>query len=123
MSRPMIRHLIIALLMFTGIFHLAVALLGAAPGLGWGLTAFGFLFIGVSFFVRRDVRKMTKKERKKDEDRFGILLAMGAAAAGLVIGGGAYLSTGGPLALPFMFVIDIAIIAAGGAWLAKGRAA
>jgi len=118
MTRQTIRHLIIGLLMASGIFHLAVALLGAAPELGWGLTAFGFLYIGLSFYVRRDVRK---KARKKTTGRAAVILTMCATTLGLVLGGAKYLDLGGPLALPMMFVIDIAIIAAGLWWLAKSR--
>ena len=45
-----------------------------------------------------------------------------AASAGLLLGGASYLKNGGPLALPFMFAIDAAIIGAGVAWLIKVHA-
>lgn len=118
-----IRHLIIALLMTTGVFHLAVALLDAGSGLGWPLTAFGLVYIGLSFYVRRDVQQgLTKRQKKKAVSRAPIIVTMAVTAVALAIGGARYIMEGGPMALPLMFFIDGAIIAAGAWWLMKVRA-
>lgn len=111
-----LRHLIIGLLLVTGVFHLAVALVGAAPGLGLPLAAFGFIYTGLSFYVRRDV-----KDGSKNHSRYAILASLAAASVGLTLGGAHYLENGGPLALPIMFAIDIAIIAAAVMWFMKTR--
>ncbi len=118
MTQQTTRFLIIALLMFSGIFHLALALLASAPGLGWTLTASGIVYIGLSFYVRRDVHK---KAKKQTNGRTAVILTICAAAAALGISAAQYLAIGGPPALPMMFLIDIAIIAAGAAWLLKLR--
>jgi hypothetical protein len=119
MTQQTLRLFILGLLLFGGIFHLALALLGSAPGFGWILTGSGVAYIALSFYVRRDSPKQTKK---KPHGRAAIVMTILAAAAALGVGGAQYLSAGGPLALPIMFVIHIAIIAAGGAWLLKMRA-
>ncbi len=112
-----LRHLIIGLLMLTGIFHLAVALIGAAPGLTLPLAAFGFIYTGLGFYVRRDTN-----DGSKSHSRNAIIAAIAAATVGLTLGGSNYISNGGPAALPIMFLIDIAIIMAGIMWLLKIRA-
>ena len=92
-----IRHLIIGLLLATGVFHLAVALLDATPGLGWRLTVFGLIYIALSFYVRRDVKAgLTKKQRKKIVDRAPIIVAMAVTAAGLALGGAIMRPKAGP---------------------------
>lgn len=117
MKAQTLRHLIIGLLLFTGVFHLAVALVGSRPDLVLPLAGFGVLYTLLSFYVRRDVHKGAKVN-----GRTAIILAMAAASAGLLLGGASYLKNGGPLALPFMFAIDAAIIGAGVAWLIKVHA-
>ncbi|WDI31393.1 hypothetical protein PUV54_15695 [Hyphococcus flavus] len=119
MKPIVLRHLIIGLLVLTGIFHLAVALLNAAPGLGWSLTAFGVIYTGLSFYVRRDVHMKKKPKKGHINGRTAIIVTMAVCATGLALGGSNYIQNGGPLALPIMFAVDIAIIAAGAMWLMK----
>lgn len=122
MKPQTIRHLMIGLLMTTGVFHLAVALLDAGSGLGWPLTAFGLIYIGLSFYLRRDVQGLTKRQRKKAVSRTPVIVTMTVTAVALAIGGARYATEGGPMALPLMFLIDAVIIAAGAWWLMKVRA-
>ncbi len=119
MKPQTLRHLIIGLLLLTGIFHLTVALLGAAPGLALPLTVFGALYVGLSFYVRADTN-----DGSKTHSRNAILAAVVVCTVGLVLGGSNYLSHGGPVALPLMFLVDVAILAAGIMWLmaAKSKA-
>lgn len=121
MNPQTIRHLIIGLLMTTGVFHLAVALLDAGSGLGWPLTAFGLIYIALSFYLRRDVQGLTKRQKKKAVGRTPVIVTMTFTATALVLGAARYATQGGPMALPMMFLIDIAIIAAGAWWLMKVR--
>lgn len=107
-----LRHLIIALLTTSGVFHLAVALLGAAKDLTLGLTIFGFLYVALSFYVRSDTH-----DGSKSHSRNAIIAAISVSALGVVLGGRYYLTNGGPLALPLMLLIDIAVIVAGLFWL------
>ena len=117
MTPQVLRHLIIGLLMLTGIFHLAVALLGSAAGLAAPLAGFGFLYIIISFYVRRDTN-----DGSKTGSRNAIIAAIAACTVGLTVGGARYLTGGGPGALLIMFLIDIVIIAAGVMWFMKSRA-
>lgn len=114
MKARTLRHLIIGLLLATGIFHLAVALIGGGDGRALPLTIFGFIYIGLSFYVRSDV-----KDGSKSHSRNAIIATIIACTAGLGLGGSSYMQDGGPLALPIMFLIDIIIIAAGAWWLMK----
>lgn len=116
MNVTSIRLTIIALLSVTGIFHLGVALLNIAPGLGLPLAAFGIIYSTLGYFVRKDT-----KDGSKSHSRNAILAAMAACTLGLALGGSNYLSNGGPIALPIMFAIDIAIIAFGLMWLSKQK--
>lgn len=117
MKQQTLRHLIIFLLLFTGVFHLAVALLGSNPDMTAGLAVFGLIYVGLSFYVRRDVH-----EGAKVNGRTAIIVAMAATALGLILGGMQYAQTKGPLSLLLMLVIDVAIIAAGAVWLARTHA-
>lgn len=117
MSAKTIRHLIIGLLMFSGVFHLAVALLGSAPGLGLPLAAFGGIYTIISFYVRRDTN-----DGSKTHSRNAIIAAIVACGAGLSLGGMHYLGNGGPIALPIMFLIDVVVIGAGIMWIMKIQA-
>ncbi len=116
MKPRILRHLIIGLLILTGIFHFAVALLGQAPGMALPLTVFGVLYTGLSFFVRRDVN-----DGSKNHSRNAIIATIIVCATGLALGMNNYLANGGPLALPIMFAIDVVIIAAGAMWLMKTK--
>ncbi len=112
-----LRHLIIGLLMGTGIFHLTIALLGLGAGLGLPLSIFGLIYLVISFYVRRDTN-----DGSKSHSRNAIFAAIVACTIGLVLGGSNYISNGGPVALPIMLVIDAIIIAAGVMWFMKVRA-
>lgn len=114
MTRQNLRMLIIALLMVTGIFHLLVAMLGAAPGLSLPLAAFGVIYTTISFYVRRDT-----SDGSKSHSRNAIIAAIIACVLGLSLGGSNYLANGGPVALPIMFLIDVVVIGAGVMWLMK----
>ncbi len=114
MKAKTLRHLIIGLLLATGIFHLAVALIGGGDGRALALTVFGFLYIGLSFYVRADVR-----DGSKNRSRNAVMATVAACTAGLGLGGASYAQDGGPLALPIIFLVDIIIIAAGVWWLMK----
>ena len=116
MTAQTLRHLIIGLLLLTGIFHLAVALIGSAAGLALPLSAFGIIYIGISFYVRRDTN-----DGSKTHSRNAIIAAIAACTVGLTLGGANYLQNGGPVALPIMFFIDVLIIAAGIMWFTKIR--
>lgn len=104
------------LLMFTGIFHLLVAAFGGWPELRLPLAVFGVIYWMLGYYVRVDV-----KDGSPSGSRNAIIAAMVVCAAGLALGGQNYLSNGGPLALPIMFAIDVAIIAAGAMWLVQQR--
>ncbi len=114
MKAKTLRHLIIGLLLATGVFHLAVALIGGGEGRALPLTVFGFIYIGLSFYVRSDV-----KDGSKNHSRNAIIATIIACTAGLGLGGASYAQSGGPLALPIMFLVDIVVIAAGVWWLMK----
>ncbi len=115
MKARTLRHLIIGLLLANGIFHLIVALIGAGgDGRALPLTVFGFIYIGLSFYVRADV-----KDGSKNHSRNAIIATIIACTAGLGLGGASYAQSGGPLALPIMFLVDIVVIAAGVWWLMK----
>ena len=112
MNHGTLRHLIILLLTLTGIFHLAVAMLGMAPGLALPLSGFGALYIGIGFFVRRDTN-----DGSKSHSRNAVIAAVAACTVGLLLGGNSYLANQGPGVLIPMFLIDVAIIGAGLLWL------
>ena len=113
MKARTLRHLIIGLLLLTGIFHLAIALLGA-EGQAAPLAVFGFLYIGLSFYVRADTN-----DGSKNHSRNAIIATIAACTVGLTLGGGNYLQNGGPAASPILFLIDVIIIGAGIWWLFK----
>ncbi|MEO1251177.1 MAG: hypothetical protein AAFW81_02375 [Pseudomonadota bacterium] len=114
MKAKTLRHIIIGLLLATGIFHLAVALLGAGEGNALGLTIFGFLYVGLSFYVRGDVN-----DGSKSHSRNAILAALVACTLGFGLGGYRFSQTGEPGAMPLMLAIDVAIIVLGVWWLRK----
>ena len=114
MKARTLRHLIIGLLTATGIFHLAVALLGSNDELRLPLAVFGVIYSVLGFYVRRDVG-----DGSASGSRNAIIAAMVACTAGLLLGGQNYLANGGPIALPIMLVIDVIIIGAGVMWFMK----
>ncbi|MEX6634353.1 hypothetical protein [Hyphococcus lacteus] len=119
MKPLVLRHIIIGLLLVTGIFHLLVAMVNAAPGMGTGLAVFGVIYFLLSFYVRRDVHAKAITKKNKHPGKYAIMLAMAACALGITLGGYSYIQNGGPLALPMMFAIDVVIIIAGAMWLLK----
>ena len=112
MKQRTLRHLILLLLTFTGVFHLLVAAFGGWPALRLPLAVFGVIYWMLGYYVRTDV-----KDGSPSRSRNAIVAAMIVCAVGLGLGGQNYLANGGPLALPIMFAIDVAIIAAGAMWL------
>lgn len=122
MKPQTIRHLIIALLMLNAIFHLAAALLGGAPGFGWGLTLFGFAYLFLSFYVRRDVHEGGKKKKGHVNGRTAMILTAVVTLSGLAIGGSHYLTVSASSALFMMGLIDVAILGAVAFWFIKAGA-
>ena len=114
MDAKTLRHLIIGLLTITGIFHLAVALLNIAPAVTLPIAIFGVIYTALGFFVRKDT-----KDGSKSHSRNAIFASIGACTLGLTLGGSNYIANGGPMALPIMFAIDVAIIVAGIMWIMK----
>jgi len=114
MTARTLRHLIIGLLMATGIFHLAVALLGSQDDLRLPLAVFGVIYTLLSFYVRRDIG-----DGSASGSRNAIIATMVACTLGLGLGGQNYLANGGPIALPIMFAVDVVIIGASLMWLMK----
>jgi hypothetical protein len=51
------------------------------------------------------------------------LITILVTALGVTLGGMRYLQEGGPLALPVMFLVDVGVLAAGGWWMLKSKAA
>lgn len=117
MNAKTLRHLIIALLTLTGIFHLLVAMLGGAPGLALPVAGFGLVFVVIGFLARRDTN-----DGSKSHSRNAILTAIVICLASLVLGGGTYLQSGDPASFPIMAIIDLAIIGACILWLMKRKA-
>ena len=94
MKAKTLRISIVGLLMLTGIFHFAVALIGA-EGLALPLAGFGVVYTGLSFFVRSDTN-----DGSKSHSRNAIIASIVACLAGLSLGGQHYIIHGGPAALP-----------------------
>ena len=117
MKARTLRHLIIALLTLTGVFHLLVALLGGAPGLALPVAGFGLVFVVIGFLARADT-----KDGSKTHSRNAIIAAIIACTAGLILGGKGYLEGGVPESFPVMAIIDVAIIVVAIMWLVKRQA-
>lgn len=100
------RHAMSGLLVLTGLFHLGVGLLGDAGEMKAALIVMGVVYAALGAYVRAG-------------GRTAVLIAMIVTAAGLGVGGMQYVSRGGPVSLPLMFFIDVLILTAGGAWLAR----
>lgn len=106
MTPAILKNLMSILLVATGVLHIVVAAVGAPPQLQVPLSLFGALFSALGVFVRSGGRTL-------------VIASIIAAAAGLAAGGSHYLREGGPISLPVMLLIDIAIIGAGGLWLLR----
>ena len=117
MTKQKIRHAIIGLLMFTGIFHFAVALVGMAGAYTLPVVIFGFIYSALGYWVRKDVTIAGDIDGRRS-----IIVTTVITALALTGGGAQYLSNGGPGVLAFLFAIDFAIIFAGALWLSKARA-
>lgn len=94
------------LLLASGALHLAVAALGAPESIRAPLAVFGAVYAALGLWIRGG-------------SRASVIAALAAALTGLGLGGSNYLQNGGPMTLPLMFAIDIAVVAAGGLWLMK----
>lgn len=94
------------LLVATGVFHLVVAGIGAPEALRAPLAVFGVAYFALGVWTRGG-------------GRAAVTVALLVTALGITAGGMTYLKDGGPATLPIMFLIDIAIIAAGVLHLAK----
>jgi hypothetical protein len=107
MTPANLKTLIFALLAVTSLMHLGVAFWGAPADLKAPLAAFGVAYGVLAFVVRSG-------------GRAAVIGAMGICGVGLALGGAKYLQAGGgPITMPIMLAIDVAIIAAGALWLMK----
>ncbi len=108
MTKASLRHAMTGLLFGTAILHLVVAFFGsAAPELKGPLALFGVIYGAAGLYLRMISGALP------------VILAMAACATGLALGGANYLQNGGPLSLPLMLAIDVAVIAAGVLWLTR----
>lgn len=89
--------------------HLITAGLAAPEDLKLPLTGFGLAYGALGLWTARG-------------GRLAVLATLVISALGLALGLNRYLSGGGPVALPVMFALDVAVILAGGLWLAKSQA-
>jgi hypothetical protein len=110
MTQGNLKTAMAGLLVATGIFHLIVAFTGDVGDLTLGLALFGvaYFLAGVFLFPGKKV---------------AVQVAMVLTFLGLGLGGVNYLQHGGPPGLVVMFVIDVAVLALGGLWLAKNKPA
>lgn len=106
MKKADLKNILSVLLIGTGVLHLAVAAFGAPPDIRLPVGGFGVIYSALGFWVRGGARR-------------SILATIVVTLAGLGLGGSNYLQNGGPVTLPIMFLIDIAILGAGGLWLMK----
>jgi hypothetical protein len=104
MTPEQAKRIVSLLLLFTGGLHLVVAYFGGVPDIQIALTLFGVSYSALGYWTQ-----------------FGGRPAMTATLVvttlGLTLGGFNYLTNGGPLSLPVMFAIDIAVIGLGAYWL------
>lgn len=110
MKTESMKHTVMLLLLFTGVFHLIVSATGAPADIRVPLAVFGLLYFGLGLWTRMG-------------GRTAMLMVMVVTALGLGLGGSNYLQNGGPVTLPVMFLIDIAVLALGGAWLMRTKTA
>jgi hypothetical protein len=110
MTAGVLIKLLSALLLANSAMHLVIAALDSPADLRLPLIAFGLLYGGLGLWVR-------------SEKRLAVLVTILVTALGVTLGGMRYLQEGGPLALPVMFLIDVGVLAAGGWWMLKSKAA
>jgi len=106
MTPDKLKNLMSILLIATGVSHLVVAAVAAPDALRIPLAVFGALYSGLGVWVRSG-------------GRTAVLAALVTTIVGLVLGGTNYLQNGGPVTLPVMFLIDLAILSAGVLWMMK----
>ena len=102
------KHAVSGLLLATGILHLVVAGIGSSDALRAPLALFGVLYTALGLWTRKG-------------GRISILTTLIVTALGLGLGGSEYFRNGGPIALPVMFAIDIAILVLGAGWLWRNK--
>ena len=110
MQKNKLKNLMSILLIATAVLHLVVAVTGAPEAIRIPLAAFGLLYGGLGVWLRTG-------------GRTAVLATLGVTAIGLLLGGTNYLQNGGPMTLPVMFLIDLAVLGAGALWLMKPDAA
>ncbi|MGD9799951.1 MAG: hypothetical protein AB7F91_13810 [Parvularculaceae bacterium] len=106
MTATKLKNLMSVLLIATGVLHLAVAVIGAPADIRVPLAVFGAIYAALGVWVRSGGKP-------------AVLTAMAATLTGILLGGSNYLQNGGPATLPIMFLIDVAILAAGAMALTK----
>lgn len=106
MNAATLKRLMSVLLVATGVLHIVVAVAGAPDNLRLPLAAFGALFGTLGVLLLSGGKTI-------------VLASMAACALGLAAGSANYLQNGGPNTLPVMFLIDAAVLVAGGLWLSK----
>lgn len=88
--------------------HFLAAISPMAGPLAAPLAVFGVANAAAAVFARRG--------------RAGVIAAMAVCGIGIALGGPRYLSEGGSYLMPVMFLIDIAVLAIGGVFLARSKA-
>ncbi len=106
MNAANLKRLMSVLLVATGVLHIVVAVAGAPDNLRIPLAAFGALYGTLGVLMQNGGKPI-------------VLASIAACTLGLTLGGANYLQNGGPGTLPVMFLIDAAIVIAGGLWLTK----
>lgn len=98
-----------ALLLANCALHIVTAGLLAPEDLKLPLTGFGLAYGVLGLWTARG-------------GRIAVLVTLVVSALGLALGLNRYLSGGGPVALPVMFLIDVAVLAVGALWLLRAKA-
>lgn len=104
----LLRLIILMLLIETSLLHFVAAETSGAE-LRPPLLAFTVLFMVAAVAVPL-------------APRLGVMAAMLVSGVGLAVGGGRYLTAGGPPSMLAMFAIDVAVLALGLLWLRGNRA-
>lgn len=103
---PTLNYIVSGLLVLTAILHLGSgALLPAESEFRLPFLGFGAAFLAAGVWTRKGGRP-------------SIVGAMLLCAVGLAAGGSKLVAGPAPMTLPLMLLIDVAVIAAGAAWLA-----
>lgn len=110
MTPEQAKRIVSLLLLFTGGLHLVVAYFGGVPDIRIPLAVFGVSYSALGYWSQFGGRP-------------AIITIIVVTALGLTLGGVNYLMNGGPLSLPVMFAIDIAVIGLSAFWLMKNRSA